>query len=314
MQYIPPAEGAFSPPPDSEADSFEVFHVKRALAANGASGKPRRMISNVCVFFSGRFPDFCVTYNSPDACVMRFSAAQTRVSEPRAGGKERAKERERNAKAAALRMDALSDKQLSAARALPPGARLCIILQMPNISIARTAELVRGCSMQQGGGACDVMAVQADGQVLQFSVAAVEQLAPLHKSKRKRAQVVACSAARADAWRLQALSNTRKQAQQHSNALRLRSSTQLASKWYSRFDFGIYFENTSKERTTEISFRGNHRNCIHRIRNPRRQHKHFFLPFLTKHINSRLDQLQSAEDLISSTATLPWSTHTVVEP
>lgn len=122
---------------------------------------------------------------------MRFSAAPTRVSEPRAGGKERAKERERNAKAAALRMDALSDKQLPAACALPPGARLCIILQMPNISIARTAELVRGCSMQQGGGSCDVMAVQADGQVLQFSVAAVEQLAPLHKSKR--AAAVACS-------------------------------------------------------------------------------------------------------------------------
>ena len=38
------------------------------------------------------------------------------------------------------------------------------------------------CSEQQGGGACSVMVVQVDGQVVVFSVASVEALVPLQKS------------------------------------------------------------------------------------------------------------------------------------
>jgi hypothetical protein len=117
--------------------------------------------------------------------------------------------RERNARAASLCVNDFGGEQTFTASTLPSSARHCIILQMPNISIARTAELVRTCSMQQGGGPCDMMVVQADGQVLQFSVAAVAQLLPLHKSKH--AAALFC-AARADGARLQAPSNTRRQA------------------------------------------------------------------------------------------------------
>jgi hypothetical protein len=140
---------------------------------------------------------------------MRFSPAEATVHDSRGLGKERIIERERNARAAALRMNACGDEQTFTASALPSSARHCVILQMPNISIARTAEMVRTCSMQQGGGSCDMMVVQADGQVLQFSVAAVAQLLPLHKSKH--AAALFC-VARADGARLQVLSNTRRQA------------------------------------------------------------------------------------------------------
>jgi hypothetical protein len=69
MQYMPPAGGAFSPSQASEADSFEVFHVKRALAANGASGKPRHMFSEVCIFFSDRLLSRFLHYVQLPGCM-----------------------------------------------------------------------------------------------------------------------------------------------------------------------------------------------------------------------------------------------------
>lgn len=119
--------------------------------------------------------------------MLRFTPAEVRVADPsRFAAQERAAERERNAKHAALRIASHGGGDAgnftAVAQPSPMCPQLCIVLQTPGPSVARVAEIVRYCSAQQGSGACSVMAVQIDGQVLQFSVAAVAQLAPLQKS------------------------------------------------------------------------------------------------------------------------------------
>lgn len=69
-----------------------------------------------------------------------------------------------------------------AAARVAKAPQFCVVLQTPCPSVARTADIVRTCSEQQGGGACSVMVVQVDGQVVSFSVASVETLVPLQKS------------------------------------------------------------------------------------------------------------------------------------
>ena len=85
-------------------------------------------------------------------------------------------ERENNARASASGVTRDADGGVAVgARGLP--ARLhCIIMPTPCPSVAATSQLVQACSELQGGGACAVMVTQADGQVLQFSVAAVGKL------------------------------------------------------------------------------------------------------------------------------------------
>ena len=92
-------------------------------------------------------------------------------------------ERANNARAAARGVTRDADGGVAVgARGLP--ARLhCIIMPTPCPPVAATSQLVQACSELQGGGACAVMVTQADGQVLQFSVAAVGKLQPLRKSK-----------------------------------------------------------------------------------------------------------------------------------
>ena len=98
-------------------------------------------------------------------------------------------ERENNARAAASGVTRDADGGVAVgARGLP--ARLhCIIMPTPCPSVAATSQLVQACSELQGGGACAVMVTQADGQVLQFSVAAVHKLAPLRKSEARVASL-----------------------------------------------------------------------------------------------------------------------------
>lgn len=145
-------------------ESFEVFHVKRALASGGAA-------------------DFSATYLADDACIMRYTAAST--PHP-ALTKERAAERDKNARAISRLAECRAvEEACSGVATAPSSSRYCIVLRLPPPTLARIGQLVRLCSAQQGGGACAVMVVQADGQVLQFSVASVAQLAPLQKSALK---------------------------------------------------------------------------------------------------------------------------------
>ena len=117
---------------------------------------------------------------------MRYTPSQARASGPRVAVKERAAARERTARGTGRRLThhSAADTACTSATAPlpPPGPQLCVVVHSPNPTVARAAELVQYCSAQQGGGACSVMLVQLDGQVLQFSVASVEKLAPLHRS------------------------------------------------------------------------------------------------------------------------------------
>ena len=117
---------------------------------------------------------------------MRYTPSQARASGPRIAVKVRAAARERTARGTGRRLThhSAADTACGSATAPlpPPGPQLCVVVHSPNPTVARAAELVQYCSAQQGGGACSVMLVQLDGQVLQFSVASVEKLAPLHRS------------------------------------------------------------------------------------------------------------------------------------
>jgi hypothetical protein len=125
-----------------------------------------------------------VAYVSGDSCILRYTPAPARVAAALSASKVRAMEREKNSRAAAyLAHQCTANDASPSAASAPSATRLCVILQLPCPSVAQTAALVELCSMQQGGGACAVMVVQADGQVLQFSVASVAQLAPLRKSE-----------------------------------------------------------------------------------------------------------------------------------
>lgn len=138
--------------------------------------------------------DFSATYLADDACIMRYTAAST--PHP-ALTKERAAERDKNARAISRLAECRAvEEACSGVATAPSSSRYCIVLRLPPPTLARIGQLVRLCSAQQGGGACAVMVVQADGQVLQFSVASVAQLAPLQKSMspRHRSRCVAsCS-------------------------------------------------------------------------------------------------------------------------
>lgn len=119
---------------------------------------------------------------------MTYAGGGGRLWGVRSAVKERAVEREKNAGAAANCMQGVAHgAELVDACAMPAasGRLSCIIMPTPCPCIARAQQLVLECSAQQGGGACAVMMVQADGQVLQFSVAAVRQLVPLRKSESR---------------------------------------------------------------------------------------------------------------------------------
>ncbi len=137
-----------------------------------------------------------MTHTFDDACLLRYTPAASRPPASHSGAKERAVEREKNSRALLQPVRSRCDDDCSANRhinplpeecsgaASPPShVRMGIILRLPSPTLARAAELVQRCSAMQGGGACVVFAVQADGQVLQFSAACVTQLPPLRKSE-----------------------------------------------------------------------------------------------------------------------------------
>lgn len=138
---------------------------------------------------------------------MRYQPSEVSLAHGNVAAAERAADRQRNARRSQPAPAACSNKQhdVAAVPQSPDGGpcssaaarapQFCVVLQAQCPSVAHTADIVRMCSEQQGGGACLVMVVQADGQVVVFSVASVEALVPLQKSARAAPRVfeIICS-------------------------------------------------------------------------------------------------------------------------
>jgi hypothetical protein len=127
--------------------------------------------------------DFQPLHVYDDAVIMQYSSGTDRSHDAKFPAKDRAADRERSSMFAASLIHSFSLGTEASSVPQAAGTQFCIILRAPCPSIARAVELVHACSDIQGGGACAVMAVQADGQVCQFSVTAASKLAPLRKSK-----------------------------------------------------------------------------------------------------------------------------------